>query len=80
LRKIAAKKRSGVKVIEVMPGYVDTAMARGEDLFWVAPAEEAARQILAAVDEGRTFAYITKRWRLIAWVLKIVPDWLYNKV
>jgi hypothetical protein len=24
-------------------------------------------------------AYIAKRWRLVAGLLKAVPDWLYNK-
>jgi hypothetical protein len=33
----------------VQPGLVDTAMAQGEGLFWVAPVEKAARQIYDAI-------------------------------
>ena len=80
LRRIAAKRKSDVIVTEVMPGFVDTAMAKGPGLFWVAPVEKAARQILTAIDKGKTFAYITKRWRLVAWVLKLLPDSLYHKI
>jgi short-subunit dehydrogenase len=80
LRRITAKSKSNVIITEVMPGFVDTAMAKGPGLFWVAPVEKAARQILAAIDKGKTFVYITKRWRLVAWVLKLMPDWLYNKI
>gem|GEM_PF-3978928 len=25
-------------------------------------------------------AYITRRWRLIAWLLKLMPDGLYNRI
>ena len=60
LRRIAAKSKSDVIVTEVMPGFVDTAMAKGPGLFWVAPVEKAARQILAAIDKGKTFVYIKK--------------------
>ncbi len=80
LRRIAAKNKTNVTVTEVMPGFVDTAMARGEGLFWVAPAKEAARQIIAAINKGKTFVYITRRWRFIAWILKLMPDWLYHKI
>lgn len=28
----------------------------------------------------RKHAYITKRWRVIAWLLKIMPDWVCNRL
>lgn len=84
LRKKAVKNKLNLKVCTVIPGFVDTALAKGvggkEGLFWVAPTDKAARQIARAIEKGKPVAYITKRWRLIAWILKILPDFVYNKI
>ena len=48
--------------------------------FWMASPEKAARQIVAAVDRGRTHVYVTKRWRLIAWLIRVVPDAVWGRV
>ena len=48
-------------------------MAKGEGLFWVAPVQKAAEQIFEAIKQKKKVVYITKRWRLIALILKIIP-------
>ena len=68
-----------ITVTDIMPGFVDTAMAKGEGIFWAAPPEKAARQIYQAIEGRRPHAYITTRWRLFAWLLKILPWFLYRK-
>ncbi len=80
LRHRFAKLKLPVQVLDVQPGFVDTAMAKGESLFWVAPPEKAAKQIYRAIQKERRHVYITKRWRLVAWIVKILPGWLYNKM
>lgn len=80
LRCKARKLNANIKIIDVRPGLVDTAMAQGEGLFWVAPPQKAARQIVKAIDKGKRKVYVTKRWALIAWVLKIIPERLYSKL
>ncbi len=67
----------GITVTDIMPGFVDTAMAKGEGLFWVAPAEVAARQICRAIGKKKEKVIITRRWRLVALALKLMPDRLY---
>jgi len=64
----------------IQPGLVDTAMSQGEELFWVAPPEKAARQIFDTVRSRRKRAYVTKRWRLIAWLLKAMPDRVHSRM
>ena len=63
-------------VTDIQAGFVDTGMAKGEGegLFWVAPVETAARQIVAAIRRKSSHAYVTRRWRLVAWLLRILPD------
>lgn len=80
LRCKAKKEKTNIKVIDVKPGFVDTAMGQGDKAFWVAPVEIAAIQIIKAIKKGKEKAVVTKRWRLIAWIMKIIPEWLYCKI
>jgi short-subunit dehydrogenase len=76
-------RRMGLKIhiTDIRPGHVATAMMLGQKgAFWVVPAGEAARQIVNAILHRRKHAYITKRWRLIAWLMRLIPDWLYYRI
>jgi short-subunit dehydrogenase len=80
LRHRLSKLKLPIAVTEVQPGFVDTAMAKGDGVFWVASPEEAARQIFKAIRKRKKHVYVTSRWRVIAWLLKGTPDWLYHKL
>ena len=80
LRQKAKKLNSDISVTDIRPGFVDTEMAKGEGLFWVAPVEKASRQIFNAINRKKRVAYVTKRWRFIASVLKHLPRPIYDKM
>jgi short-subunit dehydrogenase len=80
LRKKVAKEKLNIAVTDIQPGLVDTAMAKGDGLFWVASPQKAARQIYGAIRKRKRMAYITTRWTVIAWLLKIVPGFMYDKI
>ncbi len=80
LRQKAAKSKLTITVTDVQPGFVDTDMAKGEGIFWMAPVQKAAAQIYRAIERKRSHAFVTKRWRLVAWMLKIMPDFLYHRI
>lgn len=65
---------------DIRPGYVQTAMAKGDGVFWAAPVEKAASQIFDAIRRKRRVVYVTKRWRIIAILLHLLPYKLYLKV
>jgi len=68
-------------VTNVLPGYVDTPMTKSvRKMFWVATPEKAARQIVNALVAKRRIVYVTRRWRLIAWLLKRMPTPLLAKI
>lgn len=69
-----------VWVTDIRPGFVDTAMAMGDGIFWLVPLKKAAQQIFSAIKRKKRVAYISKRWSLIAFVLKILPAWLLKKI
>jgi short-subunit dehydrogenase len=64
-----------VAVTDIRAGFVDTAMAQGTGIFWIASPEEAARQIYRAIARKKACAFVTRRWRwrLIAWLFKLLP-------
>ena len=73
LRKKSIKENLNITITDIKPGYVDTEMAKGGGMFWVAPVEKAAKQIIDSIKKKKHHAYITKRWRIIGWLLKILP-------
>ncbi|CAI8418634.1 MAG: NADP-dependent 3-hydroxy acid dehydrogenase YdfG [Polaribacter sejongensis] len=77
--KTKSIKSKKVFITDIRPGFVDTAMALSDGVFWLVPLEKAVKQIHTAIKKKKRVAYISKRWRLIAWVLKIAPAWLLKK-
>jgi short-subunit dehydrogenase len=67
-------------VTDIRPGFVNTAMAKGEGQFWVVSADKASRQIFRALMQKRRIVYISRRWALIALVLKLLPGIIYRHV
>ena len=80
LRHKFAKLGSPIRIVEAQPGFVDTAMAKGPGRFWVAPVDKAANQILNAIDRGRSHVFITRRWRIVAWILRLLPNFIYHRL
>jgi short-subunit dehydrogenase len=80
LRKKAFRRKLQLTVTDIRPGFVDTAMAQGEGLFWKAPVDKAAVQIKNALDQRKSVVYITKRWFIIAKILEWLPAWLWHRV
>ncbi len=81
LRHRAAYDKLDIQVTDIRPGFVRTAMIEGRaNQFWVASPEKAARQIADAVQKKKKCVYITRRWRLIAGLARIVPDKVYHRV
>ncbi|WP_027339846.1 SDR family NAD(P)-dependent oxidoreductase [Halonatronum saccharophilum] len=80
LRIKAKKAKVPLYITDIKAGFVDTAMAQGEGLFWVASPEKAALQIYKTITNKKDHAYITKRWRLIAWLLKVIPNCIYQRL
>jgi short-subunit dehydrogenase len=67
-------------VTDIRPGLVDTEMAKGDGLFWVMPVEKTVRQILQAIIDKKKVTYVTKRWRIIATILKQIPRLIYDRM
>jgi short-subunit dehydrogenase len=80
LRKKAYKSGSQIYVTDIRPGLINTAMAKGEGLFWVMPVEKVANQIITAIHKNKYKAYVTKRWHILAIINKNLPFALYKRM
>jgi short-subunit dehydrogenase len=81
-RKMARKRKAvqTVFITDIQPGFVNTKLAKGNGQFWVAPVEKVADQIFNAIRNKRWRVYVTRRWWLIAQLMKWAPGWLYHRV
>lgn len=73
--------RSGVVVVTLKPGFVDTPMTAGvrkNPLF--ASARRAGRTIHRAIEAGRTTAYIPWFWRPIMTVVNNLPESIFKRL
>lgn len=80
LRQKAKNLKMKIFVTDIRPGFVNTEMAKGEGLFWVASVEKASKQIYNAISKKRKIVYVTKRWEIIATILKRIPNFIYDKM
>ena len=69
-----------IYVTDIRPGFVYTDMTKGNSkMFWVATVEKAGKQIYTAIIKKKKIVYITKRWRFVAFIMRIIPDFIYNR-
>lgn len=74
----AKRSKSNIYITDIVPGFVDTKMALG-DTFGMASLDKATKQIYIAIKRKKKKAYITKRWGLIACIMRVLPASLIMK-
>lgn len=72
------KKDIGITCIE--PGFVDTKMAKGNKRFWLVSLEKAAEQMITAIEKKKRKVYVSKRWWLVAKLMRWTPFWIYQRI
>ena len=73
--------RSGVHVVTVKPGTVDTAMTWGMDkLPLLAPPEKVASDILRAVERKKDVLYTPFIWWPVMTVIRAIPERVFKKM
>jgi short-subunit dehydrogenase len=76
----AKRLKKDIALTCIEPGFVNTKMSKSETIFWLVPLDKAARQIMRAIKNKRRKVYISRRWWIIARLLKWVPYWIYSRV
>ena len=73
---------SGIKVVTVAPGYIDTPMTRHNayPMPFLMPAPKFARAAVAAIARGTSYTVIPWQMGVVAKLLRLLPNWLYDAV
>lgn len=76
----AQRLKRDIVITDIRPGYIDTKTARTEKLFWALSPQTAARRILKAMEQKKRITYLSKRWWLIAQLIRILPYFMYKRL
>lgn len=76
----AKRLKKDVSITDLRPGFINTKAVKNHKRFWVVSPQKAAKQILCAIEKRKRVAYITKRWWLVAQILKFLPFWVYKRL
>ncbi|MHB1676026.1 MAG: SDR family oxidoreductase [Sulfuriferula sp.] len=72
---------SGVRVITVKPGFVDTAMTYGmPGLFLLASPQYVGERIVRALDKSADIIYLPWFWRYIMLIIKSIPESVFKRL
>jgi short-subunit dehydrogenase len=80
LRQKVTKLKIPIYITDIRPGFVNTGMAKGEGKFWVSTVEKAGKQIMKSIESKKSVVYITKRWKAIAIIVRLLPRQIYNRM
>ena len=73
-------EKNNIAITELVPGYMDTAMGKGDRLFWMSTLDKAARQVKKAINNKKKRAFITKRWWLVFHLYRLLPSFIYTRL
>ena len=73
--------KSGVQVVTIKPGFVDTPMTRdfSKGLLWAKP-EQVARDIVRAMEKRKDVVYTPGFWWAIMRLIKSIPEFVFRRL
>ncbi len=72
---------SGVRVLTIKPGFVDTPMTAHfkKGFLWASP-EKIAKEIVRAIEKNKNEVYLPSFWRWIMFVIRHIPENIFKKM
>lgn len=80
MRQKANKAKKPITITEIKPGFVHTPLTEGKKMFWACSSEKAGKLIYKNIVKKSNIGYVSRRWRLAACLIKIVPAWVKNHI
>lgn len=75
-------RASGIKVVTIAPGYIDTPMTKINKypMPFLLPAEKFAVTALRTIAAGNSYQVIPWQMGVLAKLLRMLPNWLYDRL
>lgn len=75
-------RASGIRVVTLVPGYIDTAMTEVNTfpMPFLMPVARFAAQALPAIAAGVSYCVLPWQMGVVAKLLRLLPDWLYDRI
>jgi short-subunit dehydrogenase len=72
---------SGIRVVTLAPGYIDTPMTKGNPypMPFLMPPDAFARRAVTAIASGRSFVVIPWQMGWVARILRVLPNALFDR-
>ena len=72
----------GIKVVTIAPGYIESPMTAVNPykMPFLLPADQAARRFAQAIERGTTYTVIPWQMSIVAKLLRLLPNWLYDRL
>ena len=73
-------KRSGIRVVTIAPGYIDTPMTQENSypMPFLMPADAFARRAVETIESGTSYRVIPWQMGVVAKLLRMLPNTLYD--
>ncbi len=73
--------KSGVSVVDVRPGFVDTRLTWGRPgMFLIASPDTVARDVYRGIVKNRAVVYTPFFWVVIMGIIRAIPDFLFRRL
>ena len=81
LSGLRQKFNNKVKVVTVIPGYISTnAFKEKAPKFLIENPKECSQTIFKAIKKNKEIVYINKLWRIIMWMILLIPEKIFKKL
>ncbi len=73
---------SGIKVVTIAPGYIETPMTDKNDyaMPFMLKANEAARRFAQAIDTGTSYTVIPWQMGIVAKLMRLLPNFIFDRL
>ncbi len=74
-------RKSGIKVVTIAPGYIRSPMTEINTypMPFIIDADVAAERMANIIERGSSFAVVPWQMGVVGWLLKRLPNWLYDR-
>ncbi len=80
LTQLSRMRKLGIKITDIRPGFVDTALIEGSNYPLQLDAHDVAQHIVDAIGKKKSIVTIDWRYRVLVFFWRLIPRWLWVRL